>query len=173
MEQQEPAVTGDGPVGGPRGTPPGRLAYSAAAAGVLLGAGHLGVTGGSVVLGQQAPTPSFLAWMFVPVATARGFAAAAVSLVRPGTRRRRWPLWVCGTAAVLMVPLALAGLAPLAFGASPGSLFLGPGPYALPGAVLFTVLTVTARRARGRARPPAHPRVPPPDSVPESGRTPA
>lgn len=171
MSQSERDATGDGPVGGLTGTPPGWLARSAAAAGLLLGAGHLGVTGGPVVTGLQDPSSGFLAWVFVPVAIALACAAAAVELGRSGAGRRPGMLWACGAAAVLMLVLTVVGFAPLVFGASPASLFLGPGPYALPGAVLFTALTVSALRTRGRTPPPAGPAAPSPGSAPGNGRT--
>lgn len=144
-------ATGDGP----GRTPPVWLGYAAAAAGLVLGVAHLLITGGFVVSGQQEPTPGFLVWVFAPIVVALGLAAAAVSLVRPGAGRapKRWLAWVTGAAAVLTALLTLVGFASLAFGASLTSLFLGPGPYALPCVVFYTALTLSAR-ARRRAGVP-------------------
>ncbi len=140
-----------------------------------LGVAHLLVTGGFVLSGQQEPTPGFLVWVFAPLLVALGPAAAAVSLMRPGAEGapKRGPVWAAGTTAVLTTLLALVGLAPLAFGASPASLFLGPGPYALPCAVLFTALTLSARARRGTAVPPEGRSATTPGTARGTGRTPA
>lgn len=164
-------ATGDGP----GRTAPVWLGYAAAVAGLVLGIAHLLVTGGFVVSGQQDPTPGFLVWVFGPLVVMLGLAAAAVALVRPGAGRSpgRWLVWTAGTAAVLTTLLSLFGFASLLFGASPASLFLGPGPYALPGAVLFTALTLNARARRRTTAPPAGRSVPLPGTGRGSGRAPA
>lgn len=167
----ERVTTGEGPMR----TAPVWLGCAAAAAGLLLGVAHLLVTGWFAVSGQQEVSPGYLVWMIGPFVITLGLAAAALALVRPGAGRapRRGLTWVTGTAAVLCFLLSAVGFAPLFFGASPASLFLGPGPYALPGAVLFGALTLSARSARGRKPPPAGPDVRPPGTGPASGRTPA
>ncbi|GAA1468360.1 hypothetical protein NE857_22685 [Nocardiopsis exhalans] len=164
------AVTGDGP----RRTAPVWLGYAAAAAGLLLGVAHLLVTGWFAISGQQEVSPGYLVWMIGPLVVTLGLAAAALALVRPGAGRapRRYLVWVTGTVALLSFLLSAVGFAPLFFGADPASLFLGPGPYALPGAVLFGALTLSARPARGR-NPLAGPAARPPGNAPGSGRTPA
>ncbi|WP_193374525.1 hypothetical protein [Nocardiopsis valliformis] len=166
----ERAVTGDGP----RRTAPVWLGYAAAAAGLLLGVAHLLVTGWFAISGQQEVSPGYLVWMVGPLVATLGLAAAAIALVRPGAGRAPWRglTWVTGTAAVLSVLLSAVGFASLFFGASPASLFFGPGPYALPGAVLFGALTLSARSARGRKLPLAGPAARPPGNAPGSGRTP-
>ncbi|MEU3018555.1 MULTISPECIES: hypothetical protein [unclassified Nocardiopsis] len=131
---------------GPARAVPGWLGRSAAGAGLLLGVAHLLVTGWMAASAGQAVGAGYLVWMLAPLAITAGTAVAALALVRPGARR--WLTWVTGTVAVLCALLTLFGFASLAFGASPASLFLGPGPYALPGAVLFAALTVSSRRAR-------------------------
>lgn len=167
VQAAERAATGDGP----GRTPPVRLGYAAAVAGLVLGVAHLLVTGGFVLSGLQEPAPGFLVWVFGPLVVTLGLAAAAVALVRPGAGRApgRWLVWVTGTAAVLTTLLSLLGFASLALGASLSSLFLGPGPYALPGAVLFTALTLRARRGPTAPRRP----VTPPGNGRGTGRTPA
>lgn len=132
---------------------PGR---AAAAAAMVLGAAHLAITGGLLFTGAQEPTIGYLVWVFVPVLVALVFAAAASALASPRHARGRWPLWVAGTAAVSTGALTVIGFAPLAMGADPITLFLGPGPYALPCAILFTALTLgTVRRRRASRNAPA------------------
>lgn len=131
--------------------PPSWLGWATAGAGLVLGVAHLVVTGGPVFGGAEPVTPGSLVWVFVPVLVAVAFAAVALMLISPRHARKRWPLWASGTAAVLTGVLALFGLTPLAFGAESSSLFQGPGPYALPCAVLFGALTLSAARSR-RAR---------------------
>ena len=145
------AVTGDGP----GRTPPAWLGYAAASAGLLLGVAHLLVTGWFAVSGQQEASPGYLVWMIGPLVLTLGLALAALALVRPGAGRTpgRGLVWVTGTAAVLSLLLSGLGFASLLFGAGPASLLLGPGPYALPGAVLFGALTLSAgARRRAAAR---------------------
>ncbi|HJE57190.1 MAG TPA: hypothetical protein K8V84_01550 [Nocardiopsis listeri] len=126
-----------------------RWGRAAAAAAMVLGAAHLVITGGFLFTGAQEPTVGYLAWVFIPVLVALVFSAAASALASPRGARGRWPLWVGGTAAVSTGALTIIGFAPLAMGADPISLFLGPGPYALPCAILFTALTLgTVRRRR-------------------------
>lgn len=142
--------TGAGHV--PARTAPAWLGRAAAGAGLLLGVAHLMVTGWLAADADQGIGPGYLVWMVGPLVATLGTAVAALALVRPGAPR--WPGWVTGTAAVLLALLTLLGFASLAFGASAASLFLGPGPYALPGTVLFTALTLSSRAAR---RAPAAP----------------
>ncbi|MBQ1081343.1 hypothetical protein KBX21_09055 [Nocardiopsis sp. B62] len=137
---------------GPERTVPRGLGRAAAGAGLLLGVAHLVVTGWLADDADQAIGPGYLVWMVGPLVVTLGMAVAALALVRPGASR--WLGWVTGTAAVLCALLTLLGFSSLAFGASPVSLFLGPGPYALPGAVFFGALTLSARGAR---RAPAAP----------------
>lgn len=140
------------------------VGWAAAGSGVVLGAAHLAITGGSVLTGAQEPTLGHLVWVFVPVLVALAFSAAAPALADTRRDRGRWPLWVGGTAAVSTGALTLLGFASLASGADPATYFLGPGPYALPCAVLFTTLTLSHRTARTAS---------PPDSGPGTHRTPA
>ncbi|MBR8744494.1 hypothetical protein DSY14_22705 [Nocardiopsis sp. MG754419] len=120
---------------------------------MLLGVAHLLVTGWFAVSGQQEFSVGFLVWMVGPLVVTLGLAAAAIALVHPGAHQapRRGPLWVTGSAAVLCLLLGLFGFSSLFFGASAASLFLGPGPYALPGAVLLGALTLSAWTRRRRA----------------------
>ena len=128
--------------------PPRWQGWAAAAAALVLGAAHLVVTGGPVFTGAESATLGSPAWVFVPVLVAVAFAAVALTLIRPGQATKRWPLWASGAAAVLTGVLAVFGLTPLVFGAQVSSVFQGPGPYALPCAVLFGVLTLSAARSR-------------------------
>lgn len=135
-------------------TTPRILGWSAAASALLLGGAHLVITGNAALTGASAPTPGALLWILLPALTALLPAVAAVVLARSGGRRTRWPLWTSGITAVLSTALAVMGLTPLAFGADPLSLFLGPGPYALVCAVLFIALTLSSVRRRPHREAP-------------------
>ncbi|WP_431869407.1 hypothetical protein [Nocardiopsis eucommiae] len=137
---------------GPERTAPAWLGRAAAGALLVLGVAHLVVTGWLAADADRAIGPGYLVWMVGPLVVTLGTAVAALALVRPGAPR--WLGWVTGTAAVLCFLLTLLGFSSLAFGASPVSLFLGPGPYALPGTVFLTALTL---RAWGARRAPATP----------------
>lgn len=132
------------------------LGRAAAAAAMVLGVAHLTITGGFLFTGAQEPTIGYLAWVFVPVLVALLFATAASALASSRRARGRWPLWVGGTAAVSTGVLTAIGFAPLAMGANPITLFLGPGPYALPCAVLFTALVLRIVRGGESGAPGRH-----------------
>lgn len=126
------------------------LGYAAAAASLVLAAAHGTVTTGTVIRGQEAATPLSLVWTIVPVLVCAGFAAVAVALVRRPVPSRGL-VALSGLWAVLAWFLAVAGLLPILVEPTPErflSLFAGPGPYALPTALLYTALTW--RSVRGR-----------------------
>lgn len=127
-------------------TAPRPLGWAAAASALLVGGAHLAITGGAALAEPSGPALGDLVWVLLPPALTLLPTVAALRLVRPG--RARWALWTCGITAALAVVLAVMGLTPLAFGADPLSLFQGPGPYALLAAVLFTIVTRSAQRAR-------------------------
>lgn len=127
-------------------TLPRPLGWAAAASALLVGGAHLAITGGAALAEPSGPALGDLVWVLLPPVLTLLPTVAALRLVRP--ERARWALWTCGITAVLSAVLAVMGLTPLAFGSDPASVFFGPGPYALLAAVLFTVLTVSAVRAR-------------------------
>ncbi|MDE3723720.1 hypothetical protein PWG71_20205 [Nocardiopsis sp. N85] len=132
-------------------TPHRGLGTAAAGAAMLLGIAHVVVTTALALVGRAEFTPAHLAWVVVP-ALICGVGLAPLGLIL-GRSSRPAAIWVAlsGVTAVLTWGLSVIGLLPALGAGSPADLwglFAGPGPYALPAAVLYTVLTLRAARTR-------------------------